>query len=52
MKPPALTALLGAFVTSLLMTSVMAGSVTTESNGVRLELQSTPGTPVADQRAA
>jgi hypothetical protein len=49
-KPPALAALLGAFSVSLILTSAMAGSVTTEVSGVRFELTSAPDTPVTDQK--
>lgn len=52
MKTPALAALLGAFSVSVIVTGAMAGSVTTEVDGLRVELRSAPETPVTDRKTA
>ena len=50
MKTPAIAALLGAFSLSVIVTSATAGSLTTDVDGVRVELTSAPETPVADRK--
>lgn len=43
-------ALLGALSAPVIVTHAMAGSLTTEVNGVRVELTSTPDPPVTDRK--
>ena len=43
-------ALVAALSSSVVVTSAMAGSVTTEVSGVRVELTSAPETPVTDRK--
>jgi len=45
-------ALLGALSSSVVVTSAMAGSLTTDINGVRVELRSAPETPDTDRKTA
>lgn len=50
MKASVVAVLLGAFGLSVITTSAMAGRLTTEVNGVRVELTSVPETPVTDRK--
>ena len=50
MKTPALAVLLSALSLPAIATSAMAGSVTTEVHGVRVELASAPDPPVTDRK--
>lgn len=49
MKTAVVVVLLGALSSSVVMTSAIGGSLTTEVNGVRVELTSVPETPVTDR---
>jgi len=49
-KTLVVAALLGAFSLSVIATSSLAGSLTTEVNGVRAQLMSTPDPPVTDRK--
>ncbi len=50
MKTLVVVALLGAFSLSVIATSSLAGSLTTEANGVRAQLMSTPDPPVTGRK--
>lgn len=50
MNTAVLVALLGTLSSSAVTTNAMAGSLTTEVNGVRVELTSAPETPVTDRK--
>jgi hypothetical protein len=50
MKTAIVVALLGALSSWVVVSSAMAGRLTTEVNGVRVELTSAPETPVTDRK--
>jgi len=50
MKTAVVVALLGALSSSVVATGAMAGTLTTEVNGVRVELTSVPETPVTARK--
>lgn len=50
MKPAVLGVLLFALIGLGMVSGAKAGSVTTDVEGVRVELRSTPGTPVKDRK--
>ena len=50
MKTAVVVALLGALSSSVVATSAMGGTLTTEVNGMRVELTSAPEAPVTDRR--
>jgi hypothetical protein len=45
-----LAAVLCVLTSLVIVTAAMAGSLTTEASGVRVELESSPDTPVTDRR--
>ena len=50
MKTAGVVGLLAALSSSVVVTSAMGGSLTTEADGVRVELTSAPETPVTDRK--
>jgi hypothetical protein len=50
MRPAIGVALVAALSSSVVVTSAVAGSLTTEVSGVRVELTSAPDTPVTDRK--